>query len=403
MIIKPLTKLLISIFLLLLLFFSHYPSIFTVQSVYADCSDSDLECKLQQKQQEIQNLQKQLDDALNQEKSLKSELQKLDGQIKLTELKIEQAQYQITKLDKEITDLNGRIERLSTTVDKMSQVLLDRIVSTYKYNNFSTVDLLFAAHGFSDLLERVKYIQVIQANDKKVLYQLQATKSTYNDQRTDKQIRQAQQQAAKKQLEDLQTQLASQKKAKDDLLRITQNNEKIYQEKIRLAQEEQNAILSIFSGGGKEVAIGHVSTGDNIGAVIIGRSACSSGTHLHFEVRQGGLKDPNDYLSNTGYKYSTGDGGTDAGAISPHGSWSWPINQEILITQGFGMTPYARAGAYNGGPHTGIDMYSSSGPTVKAVKEGELSRGSITCGGGTLYYKKVDHSDGVTSYYLHML
>ena len=97
------------------------------------------------------------------------------------------------------------------------------------------------------------------------------------------------------------------------------------------------------------------------------------------------------------------DGGRDEGAISPHGSWDWPIDQNIMISQGFGMTPYARAGAYNGGPHTGIDMYSTSGLGIKAVKGGKLVRGGIACGGGTLRYKKVDQGDGAVSYYLHVL
>jgi peptidoglycan hydrolase CwlO-like protein len=393
-----LTKLLAASLVVLIFSFSLFT--YHLSPSFAQSSD-DLEKQLQAKQDEIKQLQKQLDDAVNQEKTLKSELNKIDGQIKLTELKIEEAQFQITKLDKEIKDLNGRIDRLSGTVDQMTQLLLTRIVSTYKYSNYDTIDLLFSAHGFSDLLERLKYIQVIQANDKKVLYQLQATKQTYNDQKQDKQTRQAQQLAVKKQMEVLQTQLADQKKQKDELLRLTQNNEKIYQDKIRLAQQEQSAILGILAGAGSESKVGDVSKGENIGNMISGRSACSSGTQLHFEVHQdNSIKDPNDFLSNTSFSY---DGQDQGGSISPHGSWDWPLDPTIYVTQGFGMTPYAKAGAYNGGPHTGIDMYSSSGLGIKAVKSGTLYRGGIACGSGTLLYKKVDHHDGVSSYYLHTL
>jgi peptidoglycan hydrolase CwlO-like protein len=395
---KKLIIVLIAIFLGL--FFFLHSSSHTLTTIFAQSSD-DLEKQLQAKQDEIKQLQKQLNEARDQEKTLKSELTKIDGQIRLTELKIEEAQFQITKLGKEITDLNGRIDRLSGSVDQMTQLLLTRIVSTYKYSNYDIIDLLFSAHGFSDLLERLKYIQVIQANDKKVLYQLQATKQTYNEQKQDKQIRQAQQQTTKRQMEQLQTQLADQKKQKDDLLRITQNNEKIYQDKIRLAQQEQSAILGILAGAGNESKVSDVSKGENIGNMIAGRSACSSGTHLHFEVHQdNSIKDPNDFLGNTGFSY---DGRDQGGSISPHGSWDWPIDSTIYVTQGYGMTPYAKAGAYNGGSHTGIDMYSSSGLGVKAVKSGTLFRGGIACGSGTLLYKKVDHHDGVSSYYLHML
>ncbi len=352
----------------------------------------------------IAKYQKQLSEAKGQEKTLKSQLAFIDTQNKVTELKIAEAKNQIAKLEKEIEDLATRITRLSATVDELSQVLLNRIVQTYKYGNYSAIDLFFSSNGFSDLLGKVKYVSVAQANDKKVLYQLQATKSTYNDQKLDKQSRQAQQEKLKKDLDRYQLQLVDQKKNKEELLKITQNNEAVYQDKIRAAQEEQNAILAILSGQGNETVIGPISKGALIGTMISGRSACSSGTHLHFEVHQGdAIQDPNNFLSNISYSYANNDGGQDAGPVSPHGSWDWPLDPQIIITQGFGMTPYARAGAYNGGPHTGIDMYTSSGLIIKAVRDGMLSRGGIRCGSGSLNYKKIDHSDGSLSYYLHVL
>ena len=67
------------------------------------------------------------------------------------------------------------------------------------------------------------------------------------------------------------------------------------------------------------------------------------------------------------------------------------------------MTPTALSGWYGGGPHTGIDMYSSASSAVIAVHDGTLYSGGISCGGGTLHYKKVDHGDGTSSYYLHIL
>ncbi|MCG2691486.1 hypothetical protein L6272_01520, partial [Microgenomates group bacterium] len=78
-----------------------------------------------------------------------------------------------------------------------------------------------------------------------------------------------------------------------------------------------------------------------------------------------------------------------------------PINGKPRITQGYGMTAYARSGAYGGGPHTGIDMVSDD-LVVKAVKNGTLYRGSIGCRGKTLYYVKVEQDNNMTAYYLHV-
>ena len=85
------------------------------------------------------------------------------------------------------------------------------------------------------------------------------------------------------------------------------------------------------------------------------------------------------------------------------GSWQWPINEPIRITQGYGMTYYAaKLNYYNGAPHTGVDMINISDYTVKAVKPGVLYKGAIACGGGTLRYVRVKQDDGYDTYYLHI-
>ena len=363
-------------------------------------AETEDEKKLNDIQDQINDLQKKIADAQNQQKTLQSQLNFIDAQTKLTQLKIDQTNYQIEKLNSEINDLSGKIDRLSTTVDQISNVLLTRITQTYKYGNISTIDLLFSANGFSDLLEKLKYIEVAQANDKKVLFELQATKASYNDQKQDRQTREQEQNKLKKDLEGYQTDLDSQKKAKQELLRVTQNNEAVYQAKLQAAIAEQNAILSILSGGGNEVSQGPVKKGDKIGAIISGKSACSSGTHLHFEVHtNGNLVNPATMLSN---KSVTWDNSPD-GQFSFSGSWDWPIAEPIYIEQGFGNTWWAQHGWYTNPPgHTGIDMYSPSSLSVFSVHDGTLSTGGIACGGGTLHYKKVDHGDGNASYYLHM-
>jgi peptidoglycan hydrolase CwlO-like protein len=216
--------------------------LFQTNHVYADTSS------INQLTNQIQQLQNQLNAAKNQEKTLNSQLQYIDNQTKLTELKIEDTQYQVTKLDKEINDLGTYITNLSTKSDQLTKVLLDRIVTTYKYSNFSPLDLIFSARGFADLLERIKYIQIIQSNDKKVLYNLQATKSTYNDQQTDKKTRQEAQQKLQKDLKNYQVQLASQKKSKQDLLDATKGNEATYQRLIAQAKAQLTAFARFTSG-----------------------------------------------------------------------------------------------------------------------------------------------------------
>lgn len=83
------------------------------------------------------------------------------------------------------------------------------------------------------------------------------------------------------------------------------------------------------------------------------------------------------------------------------GSWRWPLEDPIRVTQGYGATFYSSI--YAGGMHTGVDMVNDSNYEVKAVRKGTLYRGGIGCRGGTLQYVHVDDADDeYDTYYLHV-
>ena len=368
-------------------------------------SDSDLDKQLREKQDQIKVLEQQLSQAKTQEKTLKSQLDYIDGQTKLTQLKVEEAKFQIVKLEKEIDDLSTRIVRLSSSVDNISEILLQRIVKTYKYSNFTPLDLIFSAHGFTDLLERIKYIEVAQANDKKVLYQLQATKATYNDQKLDKETRQTQQQKLQKDLEKYQTELEEQKKAKQDLLRITQNDEGKFQQEIARLKADTDSISRALAGKGAK--IGNVSKGERIASV--GNSGCSTGPHLHFEtmtpahVENGVIigsdnkVNPKPYIdsgqftkpnaSYTGHDCSDG-GSCSIGDITTH----------------FGQTYYIFGPG--GTVHRAMDIADYYGAAIYAAESGvayatqDSSACSLTGTVGKGVF--VDHQNGIVTLYWHI-
>ena len=85
------------------------------------------------------------------------------------------------------------------------------------------------------------------------------------------------------------------------------------------------------------------------------------------------------------------------------GSWDWPLQDIVRLTQHFGKTPYSWQYGYSGGIHTGFDMVSTSSDVIRAPADGTLYSSSQTCGGSSIIkIKYIDHGDSTISFYLHV-
>lgn len=360
------------------------------------------ETNLTDKKKEIEALQAKLEEIQGQKQTLSKTISYINTKIQLAQKQIENTEAEIGVLEEEVVALSGKIVVLDTNLETLSNILVNRINTTYKKAVATEpVYLLLTSDGLSDFLKRYKYLKVGQKHDRQVMYELEKARTNFDEQKKDKEEKQLELEAAKKKLEVQKTSLAQQQKEKQAALQLTRNDEAKYQEELKRATAELEAIQSIIAGKGKETEVGSVAEGDTIASVIAGPSACSSGAHLHFEVvKNGAHTNPAAYLSG---KDIIWDNKPDE-PFGFSGSWRWPVNDPIRITQGYGMTFYAGTLRYYGGsPHTGIDMINNNkNYDVKAVKAGKLFRGAIGCGGGTLRYVRVQQDEGIDTYYLHI-
>lgn len=337
--------------------------------------------------------------------SLFSQIQTFNSNIALTNLRIKQTEQQIDKLSGEIASISAKIENLEGSLTTLSNVFIERIIASYKnsFGNNDLAQLLFNSPKLYDLLVNLRYLQIVQRNDRKIIFLVESTKVNYGEQKKVREQKKQEQTQLQNKLTSQKVYLEQQKKDKQVLLEKYQKNAEEYKRRYNEALAELQALESIRAGGGNVVNVGSVKAGDTIGYMISGKSACSSGTHLHFEIHKNDtIVDPSSYLKNTSYSYDF-DTSLISDRISPNGSWDWPVNDKILIEQAYGMTYWARLGWYRGGPHTGIDIYSDSSLQVKAVRDGTLYRGGIACGGGTLQFARIDQADGIQTFYLHIV
>lgn len=361
------------------------------EDAYLRCVDDKKSC-LQDKLKEI-----------NDEKiTLTNTISLINGKISIQQLEINRLEIEIAKLEKEISELSTRISGLNVSLDRLSTVLIDRIRAQYKTAQTTPLVLLASSGSFNTLVSQYKYVTEAGQQTALAMGKAESQRLEYDEQKSLKETKQAEVVSKQTKLESERTALNKQRQEQQFLLNETRNNEVKYQAELEKTLAELNAIQSIIAGKGNESKVGEVDEGDKIASIIVGASTCSNGTHLHFEVVKDGVNyNPASYLKSISAAWNN----SPDGSFSFGGDWEWPLNNPAKINQGYGMTYYARVRrAYGGAPHTGIDMASKSQDyTVKAVKDGELYRGSIACGGGLLRYVRVDHKDSnISTFYLHV-
>ena len=351
--------------------------------------------KLERLGKEIEQYEQEINKLKSQAGTLSNQIAQYDAQIRLTTLKI-------TQTEEKILLLGGRIVQLETSLQSLTKAFTSRVVYTYKMSRLNETYLMFIfSPDLDSAVSSFHYLQKIQEADRDLLVRLEKAQVDYQDQKSD-------QEELQKELEEQKNVLGAQKTAKAVLLEQTRNDERRYQQLLAAVRAEFEAIQAIIAGKGQEEEVGKVSQGQRIASIIQGASCNSSGSHLHFIIRQGTTtQNPFSYLrSGVDYENCSGSscGSNDGDPFSPTGGWDWPINPRIKFSQGYGST-WAVRNTWVGRVyqfHNGVDINSESSE-VKAVRAGTLYRGSYGTGSCRLRYVRVDHDDSdLDTLYLHI-
>ena len=354
------------------------------------------------------------------ERSLKNEISYLDNQIYLTQLQINKTQTQIKAKEEELAglredigDLTERIATLGGLLAEQEEIFSARAREAYKSSRLTTFEIIFSASNLSRLVERVKYLQVLELADQRLITQMRMTREGCSAQKDLLEIKKteveeikAQIEVYKRSMENQRAGLARKRADREHLLRVTQGEEAKYRETLNRLLAERRALESIYLEGltdGTEVEKGQP-------IALIGNSGypcCSTAAHLHFEVRQCAEDgsscvtiNPEKYLSPTELVYA----GDEVGRINASGDWPWPVAAP-RITQEYGETSWTRM--YESHKmykfHTGIDMTSGVSSTITSVADGTMYRASVKCGQSCVAnYVAVDHGDGLWTIYFHV-
>lgn len=335
-------------------------------AVRADEAD-DLREKIAETQDEVEKINKEIAEFERQLQLVgaeKSTLQaainelnltrkKLLSDITLTQKKIEQTTYTIRELEIDIDDSESKIER-------NDRILASALRDVHEADGESLIETVLSNESISDLWVELDQMAQVQNMIYSQLADLRALKTDLEGQHNKQRSERENLTAFKDNLAGQQKVVDENTKNKNDLLAVTKNKEAEYQ---ALLAEKQAARKQVESA------------------------------MQEYESKLTYILDPSRLPKE----------GT--------GSLSWPIANPTL-TQGFGLTSFARNGAYgydksgNPNPHRGIDFQASVGTPLLAAAPGTV-RDAVDMDKtpGCYSYGKwilIDHDNGLSTLYAHL-
>ena len=303
---------------------------------------------------EIAQYQVQLDAVGTKKKTLQNALSQLDLSIKKTNASISSTKNKIKTTQLEIQQLANGIARKEMSIETGGRGLQESLRRLNETETEPLVVRILAAGDISDAWVDADATQTLQAAIGEQIDKLSVEKQSLTDSKTATEKKKAELVKQQNTLLAQQGSLNAQKKAQSELLAQTKSQESTYQS---ILAQKQAARASF------EAALGDLKA--------------------QFQR----AVNPSDILA------------------AGKGILRWPVDN-VRITQQFGNTTFAAAGAYNGKGHNGIDLAAPIGTPLRAALTGRvLGTGNTDSVRGCYSFGKwvmIQHNNGLNTMYSHL-
>src|SRR3989344_5075548 len=158
-----------------------------------------------------------------------------------------------------------KISSLQDSLNKITEVLLNRIVATYHAGRVQPFEMLLSSRDASNLLARLNYLRIAQNHDKRLIYDVQQAKNDYTNQKDIYEAKKKKVENLKKQLEAYTVQLNQEKVNKQDLLSQTRGSEATYQSLLAQARAQLAAFSNFATSTFGTSLVPHKELSDEYG------------------------------------------------------------------------------------------------------------------------------------------
>ncbi|MBI4733802.1 MAG: hypothetical protein HY779_03155, partial [Rubrobacteridae bacterium] len=131
--------------------------------------------KINQAKAQEKNLSAQINVIDDRIESVQAEYNKLDDQLADVSSKRGEAEGQLEGIQKELWDTQQQLEQSEIKLSKQKNAFNKRLENIYKQGNYGYIDFVLNSYDFTDLLNRLRFMEIIVNQDVSIADQVQAT------------------------------------------------------------------------------------------------------------------------------------------------------------------------------------------------------------------------------------
>ena len=313
----------------------------TVPAIAAGNDVSNLQNQQQQINAEKAGVQSQIKEIKREKTERVKELNKLNSNLNAVQQSLDSINAEIASTEEQIAYTEMEIANKQRDYDGRMAIFNLRLKEMYQYGEVNFLEVLLQSSSLSDFLTRFEYLKYIANNDKKLLDEVTAMKSTLEDQ--------------KKSLDSMKVSLEANKKT----------------------QLEKSAELAAATQAQQQLV-----------------NQINSDLNAQFEI----LEDLEAESKAIASQIKAIQAKNSSNNTSAPGAYVWPCPSSRLITSEYGYRIHPIQGTKK--MHTGIDIGAKSGTDIVASAGGTVIMAQYYGGYGNCVI--VDHGGGVSTLYAHM-
>ena len=353
-------------------------------------SSSEIRKQINELKNQKKEIQAQIEDLKDQYQKNENEIADIVARKNIIDQEIGLLHAQITNITEQISafsvlvaDKQDELDNAQTRFEQMNEDCKVRIRAMEEEGSLTYWEVLFRATSFSNLLDRLTMVEEIAASDIRRLQELSDAADAVEVSRQELALEKEELDATKAELDATQAQLDEKREDADALIQELLSHAEELEELREQKEKEDEELMAHIAE--MEQAYNRAKEEEWLAYIATATTAAPT-------TQPGG--------GDGGIDFGNGGGSNNSGGNNNAGSTSWirPCNY-VKVTSPYGFREQPTAGASRF--HQGIDLGAPAGTTIVASRAGTVTSAGYSNSLG--WYVTINHGDGFSSMYGHML